>query len=52
MDLGASGYVQKTKVAIDLQVAAQAVFEGGQFVSRGLLVDLPVASRMQQLAQI
>jgi DNA-binding NarL/FixJ family response regulator len=52
MDLGVSGYVQKAKVGIDLQVAVQAVLEGGKFISRGLLVDLPVASRMQQLAQI
>jgi DNA-binding NarL/FixJ family response regulator len=52
MALGAAGYVQKTKAGIDLEVAVQAVLEGGQFISRGLLVDSPVASRMQQPAPI
>jgi DNA-binding NarL/FixJ family response regulator len=33
---GAHGYVVKTRVAIDLLLAVQAVLEGNQFVSSGL----------------
>ncbi len=43
MDSGALGYVQKTKAGTDLRVAMESVLEGVQFISRGLLVELPVA---------
>jgi DNA-binding NarL/FixJ family response regulator len=36
LNLGARGYVVKTRVAIDLLAAVEAVLEGRQFVSRGL----------------
>lgn len=37
INIGAAGYVVKTRVASDLLVAIQAVCEGRQFVSAGLL---------------
>ncbi len=36
LDLGARGYVSKTKAATDLRPAVEAVLEGGQFISDGL----------------
>ena len=36
LSLGARGYVVKTRAAIDLLAAVDAVLEGRQFVSRGL----------------
>jgi DNA-binding NarL/FixJ family response regulator len=36
LNLGARGYVVKTRVAIDLLAAVEAVLEGRQFVSSGL----------------
>ena len=35
LNLGAKGYVLKTKAADDLRVAIEAVLEGRQFISRG-----------------
>ena len=40
LNLGAKGYVVKTRVAIDLLAAVEAVLEGRQFVSDGLSVQL------------
>jgi DNA-binding NarL/FixJ family response regulator len=37
LSLGAQGYVAKTRLASDLLVAVDAVLEGRQFVSRGLI---------------
>lgn len=37
LNLGASGYVLKRKAAIDLLAAVEAVIEGKQFVSSGLI---------------
>jgi DNA-binding NarL/FixJ family response regulator len=37
LNLGARGYVVKTKAAIDLLAAVEAVLEDKQFVSSGLL---------------
>jgi DNA-binding NarL/FixJ family response regulator len=37
LNLGARGYVVKTRVAIDLLPAVEAVLEGRQFVSSGLI---------------
>jgi DNA-binding NarL/FixJ family response regulator len=37
LSLGAQGYVSKTRLASDLLVAVEAVLEGRQFVSRGLI---------------
>jgi DNA-binding NarL/FixJ family response regulator len=37
LDMGANGYVAKTRTAIDLPVAVEVVLKGGQFVSGGLL---------------
>lgn len=42
VDVGVMGYVQKIKVGIDLRVAVEEVLEGRQFMSRGLIADLPV----------
>jgi DNA-binding NarL/FixJ family response regulator len=36
LSLGAQGYVLKTRAAIDLLAAVDAVLEGRQFVSGGL----------------
>jgi len=36
LNVGAKGYVLKTKAADDLRVAVEAVLEGRQFISRGL----------------
>lgn len=37
LNLGALGYVLKTRAAIDLLPAVEAVLEGRQFVSKGLI---------------
>jgi DNA-binding NarL/FixJ family response regulator len=39
--LGARGYVRKTSAGIDLLAALEAVLEGRQFVSSGLLTSIP-----------
>jgi len=36
LNVGAKGYVAKTRTAIDLPAAVDAVLDGGQFVSGGL----------------
>lgn len=41
LNLGARAYVLKSKIASDLQAAIAAVLEGGQFVSSGLIPDVP-----------
>ena len=41
LSLGASGYVLKQNVATDLLPAINAVLDGRQFVSRGLISDSP-----------
>lgn len=41
LNLGAWAYVLKSKIASDLQVAIDAVLEGGRFVSSGLIPDVP-----------
>jgi DNA-binding NarL/FixJ family response regulator len=41
LSLGAWGYVLKTRAAIDLLAAVEAVLEGRQFVSGGLIVRWP-----------
>ena len=40
-NLGARAYVQKSQIATDLQAAIDTVLEGGQFVSNGLIPDVP-----------
>ena len=40
-NLGARGYVAKTRAATDLLAAADAVLEGGRFVSSGLIACDP-----------
>lgn len=37
LNLGARGYVVKTRAAIDLLAAVEVVLEGGQFVSGGIV---------------
>jgi DNA-binding NarL/FixJ family response regulator len=41
LNLGARAYVQKSKIATDLQAAIDSVLEGGTFVSNGLTPDVP-----------
>jgi DNA-binding NarL/FixJ family response regulator len=41
LSLGAQGYVMKTKVRSDLLAAVEAVIEGRQFVSCGLITGSP-----------
>jgi DNA-binding NarL/FixJ family response regulator len=41
LNLGARAYVQKSKIATDLQAAIDTVLEGRQFVSSGLIPDVP-----------
>jgi DNA-binding NarL/FixJ family response regulator len=41
---GGLGYVVKTKIGIDLLVAVEAILEGRQFVSSGLLTNDPDSS--------
>jgi DNA-binding NarL/FixJ family response regulator len=41
LNLGAKAYVLKSKIASDLQAAIDAVLKGKQFVSSGLIPDVP-----------
>jgi DNA-binding NarL/FixJ family response regulator len=41
LNLGARAYVQKSKIATDLQAAIDSVLEGGTFVSESLTPDVP-----------
>jgi DNA-binding NarL/FixJ family response regulator len=41
LNLGARGYVAKTKAGLDLLGAVESVLEGRQFVSSGLLISDP-----------
>ncbi len=43
LSLGALGYVVKTRIASDLLAAVDAVLDGGQFISDGLLAQEIVA---------
>jgi DNA-binding NarL/FixJ family response regulator len=44
LNLGASGYVEKTKAASDLVAAVDAVLDGRQFVSDGLQYQAQIVS--------
>ena len=41
LSFGALGYVLKARAGSDLRAAVEAVLEGGQFVSRGLIASKP-----------
>jgi DNA-binding NarL/FixJ family response regulator len=43
MKSGVSGYVHKARAGSDLEIAVQSALEGTRFISRGLVVNSPVA---------